>query len=298
MFQLINLTLQSVPFAIAAHVLPSEDGPILLEVGPHSTFPVLEKGLQALGYKVADVRHVFLTHIHLDHAGAAWAFADHGATVYMHPFGRRHMVDPSKLYASAKMIYQDQMETLWGDLRPIPAEQIVTVEHGQTYSVGGRDIIAWHTPGHAVHHVSYQVEKALVAGDVAGIRIGETGMVAPPCPPPDIHVEDWMASIDLVEKLDLDTLYLSHYGPVTNIHQHLADLRAILWDWAAWMYQHYQKGTPPQEVIPLFADYVNQQLERNGVDRATRTVYESSNPSFMSVHGLYRYWRKKLEALA
>ncbi|MEM6320426.1 MAG: MBL fold metallo-hydrolase [Bacteroidota bacterium] len=293
MIKVIRLSLPTIPFAIAAHLIETADGPILLETGPHSTLSSLEKGLEMYGYKMQDIQHVFLTHIHLDHAGAAWAFAEHGATIYMHPFGKKHMVDPSKLYASAKMIYQDKMDMLWGQLNPIPETQIVTVENDDSFEIGGQKIVGWHTPGHAVHHIAYQIGQDLIAGDVAGVKIGDKGMIVPPCPPPDINLEDWMSSIQLIENLDIETIYLSHFGKVTDLVNHLTALKATLWDWANWMLPHYQANTPPQEVIPKFAKYVNQQLLNHSVPEKELIVYESSNPSSMSVFGLYRYWKKR-----
>ena len=294
MINIIGLSLKDVPFAIAAHLIETELGPILLETGPHSTLPILEAGLAIHGYKIADIKHVFLTHIHLDHAGAAWAFAEQGATIYMHPFGKRHMVDPSKLLASAKMIYKEKMETLWGTLKPIPEEQIITVKHGEKFNIGGVEIISWNTPGHAVHHVSFQIGNKLVAGDVAGAKIGEHGMIVPPCPPPDINLEHWMDSINLLESLDLEEVYIAHFGKVTDIVNHFTALKLILWDWANWMLPFYQKGTPPAEIIPLFAAYTKHQLLNFGVAEKDLIIYESSNPTNMSVFGLLRYWKKRL----
>ncbi len=295
MIKIIKLSLEYIPFAIAAHIVETEIGPILVETGPHSTLPVLKAGLAQHGYKMEDIKHVFLTHIHLDHAGAAWAFAEKGATVYMHPFGEKHMADPSKLIASAKMIYKDKMDMLWGTLKPIPAAQIVTVSHGEKFTIGGVEIICWNTPGHAVHHCSFQIGKSLIAGDVAGVKIGENGMVVAPLPPPDINIEHWMNSINLLESLDIDTLYIAHFGKVTNVINHLTALRVLLWDWANWMLPYYQDKTPPAEVVPKFAAYVNQQLIDSGVSKEDMIVYESSNPSNMGVFGLLRYWKKKLE---
>ena len=214
----------------------------------------------------------------------------------MHPFGKKHMVDPSKLIASAKMIYKDQMDTLWGSLKPIPESQIITVKHGEQFKIGSTEIIAWNTPGHAVHHVSYQIGTALVAGDVAGAKIGQSGIVVPPCPPPDINIDHWMESIALLETLGLTEIHISHFGKVTNIVNHLTELKAILWNWANWMLPYYQKGTPPAEVIPLFAKYTQKQLLEANVPKADLPIYEASNPSAMSVFGLLRYWKKKLES--
>ena len=116
MVHIIDLHFQ-MDHTIASFVVETAEGPVVIETGPHSVYPQLVSGLQKLGYQPADVKHVLLTHIHFDHAGAAWAFAEQGATVYVHPRGWKHLQDPTRLYNSAKRIYQDQMETLWGDMQ-------------------------------------------------------------------------------------------------------------------------------------------------------------------------------------
>ena len=170
MTQIIDLHFQNIPQAIAAFLLETDDGPILIETGPYSTFPALEAGLRGLGYSVDDVQHVLLTHIHLDHAGSAWAFAERGATIYVHPVGVQHLSDPSRLMNSARRIYKEEMDTLWGEMRSIPEDQIRAVAHGEEIGVGGRLFQAWHTPGHARHHIAWQVGNELFTGDVAGIK--------------------------------------------------------------------------------------------------------------------------------
>ena len=119
---------------------------MLIETGPHSTFATLEANLSERGYRIADVKHVFITHIHLDHAGAAWAFAEQGATIYLHPFGYKHMKDPSRLIDSASRIYGDQMDRLWGQLKPIDEYRLQVVEHEEIITIGDCEIKAWHTP--------------------------------------------------------------------------------------------------------------------------------------------------------
>jgi len=269
MVHIIDLHFQNTPNANASFLIESSEGPILVETGPHSTLPTLEAGLAKLGYQMEDIQHVFLTHIHLDHAGAAWAFAEKGATIYLHPFGEKHMADPTKL--------------------------LRTATHGEKFVIGDTTLIAWHTPGHARHHIAWQVGKHLVAGDVAGCKIG-TGSIVAPCPPPDINIEDWNNSIDLIETLDLEAVYMSHFGKVTDIQPHFKFLRYILQDWADWIRPHYDKGTDPDKITPEFVAYVRQQLIDNGTPLEELDAYEKANPSYMSVRGLLRYWHKKLNA--
>lgn len=278
--------------AIAAFLVEHRGERVLIETGPHSTLPILEKRLAEHGLRLTDIGHVFLTHIHLDHAGAAWVFAQNGATIYVHPAGQRHLSDPSKLMASAKMIYGDDMERLWGDMNFIAPERLVCPENGQKISIGELDITAWHTPGHAIHHIAWQVENALFTGDVAGVKIGD-GPVLPPCPPPDIQVEDWLKSIDLMRKLDVSSLFLTHFGEITDKTRHLDELENRLHAWANWMKLHFENQTPQAEIVPLFTRFFNDELAEKGVSPANLKKYEAANPPFMSVAGLMRYWFKK-----
>ena len=292
---IIDLHFLGIPQANASYLLETSAGPILIESGPHSTFETLKKGINDLGFKVSDIQHLFLSHIHFDHAGAAWAFAEQGATIYVHPFGAPHLSHPERLVESARRIYKDQMDSLWGAMNPIPKEQIISVKNEEEFTIGDTTMKAWHTPGHAVHHIAWQFGDELMAGDVAGVKInGE--MVVPPCPPPDINIEDWVASINILRSLNLKTIYISHFGKITNIETHLNELEEILWDWANWMKPHFEAGSSVPEIVPLFVEHVKNQMLEKGMSEAAVKQYEASNPSFMSVAGLMRYWKKKTQA--
>jgi glyoxylase-like metal-dependent hydrolase (beta-lactamase superfamily II) len=292
MIQVIDLHFQNYPQTIASFLIESDEGPIILETGPHSTLPMLEKGLRQRGYQLEDVKHVFLTHIHLDHAGAAWAFAKHGAMVYVHPTGAPHLHNPEKLFKSAKRIYGDKMDELWGDLKPIPTKNITVVAHNQVKRVGKVKLKSLHTPGHAVHHIAWQYSDALIAGDVAGIRI-KNGIVVPPCPPPDINLEDWRASIRLIKMKRFREIYLTHFGKVTKVKAHLVELEGRLVNWANWIKPWFENQTPMEEITPEFQRYVSKQLESADIRNETLVQYENANPAWMSVAGLMRYWQKK-----
>ena len=264
----------------------------LIETGPYSVFPRLVKEMGKVGYEVDDIKHVFLTHIHLDHAGAAWAFAQKGTTVYVHPFGYRHLADPSKLMESARRIYRDQMDTLWGSMEAIPETHLKAVEHGNVIPLGNTEITAWHTPGHAVHHIAWQFGGNLFTGDVAGVCI-EGGPPVPPCPPPDINVEDWQKSLALIKNMDIDRLFLTHFGEVTDMERHLNALEQTLLQWANWMLPYFKKGASVEEITPLFMEMAQNELKTAGVNEEMLQRYEAANPTWMSVAGLLRYWRKK-----
>jgi len=289
---IIDLNFFGNTHAVAAFAVETSEGLVLVETGPYSTFPALRKGVEALGYQLEDIKHVLLSHIHLDHAGAAWALAETGAQIYVHPQGIRHLEDPSRLMQSAKMIYQDEMDRLWGDMRAIAPERLRAVEHGESIVIGDTIFKAWHTPGHAVHHIAWQLGDIAFTGDVGGVRI-DGGLVAPPCPPPDIQVEDWQDSIALLNSLNLAAIYLTHFGKITTVATHLSELENRLLSWAAWMKPYYEQQTDPAVVTPLFQAFVHKELSDCGLDAAALARYEVANPSWMSVAGLLRYWKKK-----
>ncbi|MEQ1744647.1 MAG: MBL fold metallo-hydrolase [Saprospiraceae bacterium] len=296
----LDLGFRHLDHTIAAFVLEGPGGLALVETGPYSAFPQMVAALAANGWKPADFRHVFLSHIHFDHAGAAWAFAREGATVHVHPKGLPHLAAPDKLYNSARMIYGDEMDSLWGAMEPIPEAQLRAPEHGEVVEAAGLHFTAWYTPGHAVHHIAWEVsapgdEPVVFTGDVAGVRI-DPRYLAPPCPPPDIHLEDWQASLQLLRDLPAEVLFLTHFGKITAKQTHLDELESRLLTWAAWMKPYAERQTPAAEVVPAFEAYVHAELVAAGVSPENLARYEVANPAFMSVAGLLRYWKKNLTA--
>lgn len=292
MIHILDLNFLNSSHTIAAFLVETSIGPVLIETGPHSTLPQLKQQVEKQGYQLEDIPYVLLSHIHLDHAGAAWALAQNGTTVYVHPAGEKHLLDPSRLMDSARRIYQDKMDVLWGEMHSIPTEKLKTVQHGESLIMGDTVFRAWHTPGHAVHHLAWQVGTEIFTGDVGGVKI-DSGIVVPPCPPPDIHVEDWQTSIRLIESLNPTALYLTHYGKVTNVQEHLEQLERQLLAWANWMKPYAEKNADPTEITPLFQAFAQEQLRQNGItDQAALERYEKANPSWMSVAGLMRYWKK------
>lgn len=277
---------------IASYLIVANGEAALLDTGPYSTFETLKQACEAVGHPIETIKKVFLSHIHFDHAGAAWALAKMGATIYMHPFGEKHLIDPSKLYNSARQIYQDQMDILWGAMEGIAPEQIYVAQHGEKIPLGNTEMIAWFTPGHAVHHIAWQMEKELFTGDVGGCKIG-TGIVVPPCPPPDIDVEAWQNSLNLIRSLDIRRLHLAHFGQITQVKKHIDQLERRLLRWAKWMRPRYEKGLSAQEITPLFQAFTDKELARYGIVGEHKAQYDSANPAFMSVMGLMRYWHKR-----
>ncbi|MBK8966020.1 MAG: MBL fold metallo-hydrolase [Lewinellaceae bacterium] len=299
----LDLGFKNLDHTIAAFVLEGPSGLVLVETGPYSTFPNLEKALEAKGWSPASISHVFVSHIHFDHAGAAWAMARRGARIYVHPRGLPHLASPERLYNSARMIYGDAMDTLWGAMESIPESQLFAPAHGETIDAGGLQFTAWFTPGHAVHHIAWEAAlpgspadtHVLFTGDVAGVRI-DAQRVVPPCPPPDINIEDWLASIQLLRELPVPTLYLTHFGKITNKAEHLNDLANRLVAWANWMKPYAENQIPTEEIVPAFENFVRKELESAGISGVELERYEAANPAYMSVAGLLRYWNKKQSA--
>ncbi len=296
----LDLQFLGIEKSIAVFVLESTHGLALVECGPASTLPRLQKAFAEKRWKMSDIQHVFLSHIHFDHAGAAWAFAEQGAKIYVHPKGLPHLAQPEKLYNSARMIYGDAMDRLWGEMRPIPENQLYAPENGEIIEAVGLRFTARYTPGHAVHHIAWEVnnsllpgENVLFTGDVAGVRMGG-GPVMPPCPPPDIQVEDWLASIQLMRNLPSERFFLTHFGEISDKITHLDALEKRLLTWADWMRPYADANTATESIVPAFQAFVNTELMAAGVAKEDLARYEAANPAFMSVAGLMRYWKKKL----
>jgi glyoxylase-like metal-dependent hydrolase (beta-lactamase superfamily II) len=276
---------------VASFLVEMDNALALVETGPHSTFPLLKQKIEAKGFKIEDIKHVFLSHIHFDHAGAAWCFAPH-ATIYVHPVGEKHLTDPSKLYTSAQQIYGDKMEFLWGKMEGIAPEKLHATQHGEVIKVGDKRVTAWHTPGHASHHIAWQIDDILFTGDVGGVKIGN-GIVVPPCPPPDIDIEAWQNSIALIKSLKVNVLYLTHFGKVTEVEDCLNQLESRLLSYSAWIKPHFEAGKTVEEVTPLYQAMVKTDMAEHGITGSFYERYEAANPSGMSVAGLMRYWKKK-----
>jgi glyoxylase-like metal-dependent hydrolase (beta-lactamase superfamily II) len=253
---------------------------VLVDPGPESSLPTL---LAALGGE--NPRALLLTHIHLDHAAATGAMVQRwpDLEVYVHERGAPHLIDPSKLLASAGRLYGDQLEYLWGKILPVPAANVTALAGGETV-LGMR--VAY-TPGHASHHVSYLHEDSGTAfvGDVAACRIPGADLVVPPTPPPDIDVELWEESIAVLEGWAPERLALTHFGPIDEPAEHLATVRARLREEAELVRRM------PEDAYE--ADF--QRRVAAAVDPDVAPVVLQAVPSAYQWSGLDRYWRKKAE---
>jgi glyoxylase-like metal-dependent hydrolase (beta-lactamase superfamily II) len=262
---------------ICAHELNG----LIVDPGPESC---LETLLEALGGE--EPRALLLTHIHLDHAGASGAlvrrFPD--LPVYVHERGAPHLIDPAKLMQSAAQLYGDDMDRLWGEMVPVPEENIRALSGGET--VEGLEVE--YTPGHASHHVTYFDEDAgdAYVGDVGGVRIPPSGFVMSPTPPPDIDLEKWNASLDLVESRNPERLRLTHFGAVTDVADHIEQMRGRL---AAWGEVAKSAG------LERFVEVIEAETRASAGDDDTAASFFQAAPPGQLYLGLERYWSKKAE---
>jgi len=273
--RVIDLNFGAAPHAIGVYLVDTDDGPALFDCGPSSTLDTLEAGLAANGLAVTDVKHLLLSHIHLDHAGAAGSLVRRSPklTVWVSPIGRPHLIDPSRLERSARRLYGDMFDPLWGELAPVPAESV---------RVADGDVLGWDafpTPGHASHHVSYLRGGTLLAGDAAGVRMPGSSYVLPVCPPPDITVEGWHETIAEIRRRRPDRLALIHFGVHEDVESHLDRLDEELDRWA----ERVGGGMSEQEFVAT--------ARADAGDEAD--FYDRVAPLWQSYLGMKRYWDSK-----
>lgn len=276
---LIDLQHLGLECCVACYLLETDDGPALADCGPTSTLEALRSGLAKAGLEVGDLRHLLLTHIHLDHAGAAGALVHENRelTVHVSAIGAPHLADPARLEASARRLYGAAFDEMWGALVPVPERNIRRV----TESAAG--LACFPTPGHASHHVSYlHDDGTLYAGDAAGVRVAPDPFVFAPSAPPEIDLPLWEQTIDELERRQLRRLAIAHFGVFDDVEDHLERLRETMLRWAGWV------GDGASE--PEFAARAEADIHASGssVER-----YQAAAPLSHSYAGLDRYWRKR-----
>ena len=257
---------------IGCYLLDLPAGPALFDCGPASCVPQLKEGLRERGLELTDLRHLLLSHIHLDHAGAAGVLVrEHPALqVHVSEIGAPHLIDPERLERSARRLYLDQFERLWGELAPVPEQNVHIV---------GSEVLGlecFPTPGHASHHVCYlDADGTLYAGDATGVRIQPSSFVLPPTPPPEFDLEQWITTLDEIERRHPKRLALIHFGVAEDIESHLAELHERLTAWTALV----RDGATEDEFVASAAAQLG----------AERETYENAMPFWQSYAGLKRY---------
>ena len=291
-----DLCFLSVPGVIATAVLHGPGGVALVDPGPSSSLPTLRAELARAGMSVADVRAVLLTHIHLDHAGGVGTLAQENAEmrVYVHEKGAAHLIDPSKLVASATRLWGDDMDRLWGECRPVPADRLIVLSGDERIEAGGRVLDVAYTPGHASHHVSYFGADSGVAfvGDAAGVRPHAGSMIVPPTPPPDIDLEAWRLSLARIGRWRAETLFVTHFGPYTAAGAHLTEMADQLERMSGLVRASLAKEGTDEDRERWFADDLRHDLLRHETESDAQ-AYEVAGRFDLNWRGLARYWRKK-----
>lgn len=284
---------------IASFLLLGESGPAaLVETGPTTCLGPLQRGLQEHGVSPGDVRDVFLTHVHLDHAGAAGNLSEllPNATFYVHEVGYPHVVDPSRLVGSATRIYGDRMEELWGEVRPVPEDRLVALKGGEEIEAAGGLLAAHDTPGHAYHHLAFlePVSGSLFAGDVAGIRLQGQSYVRPPTVPPEFDAEAWKGSIEKIRGLEPRVVLPTHFGPFEDVPRHLAELEQRLADWLLFVEERIDRGMESVEEITEELEAASEaDLLREGAPPDLSERYQLAGNLNMLVSGMVRYVTKR-----
>jgi glyoxylase-like metal-dependent hydrolase (beta-lactamase superfamily II) len=274
----IDLRHQGAERVVGCYLVETSDGLALNDCGPSTCVAKLEEGLGRRGLALTDISHLLLSHIHLDHAGAAGVLVRKhpGLQVHVSEVGAPHLIDPSRLEKSARRLYGEAFDELWGELAPVPEENVRILED----ELLGLQVFA--SPGHANHNACYlSPDGTLYAGDAAGVRIQPDHYVCPPTPPPEFDLGAWLNTLDEIERRKPTRLALIHFGVVNDPERHLEQLRRRLRDWAA-------DETPETEWIA--------RREREWAEESSHPgAYERAMPLWQSYAGLRRYWDKLAE---
>jgi len=291
----LDLNFRGLTHNTAAYLVQGPHGALLIESGPRSTLETLLAALAAHGVEPQSIRDVLVTHIHLDHSGAAGWWAQQGARIHVHPKGARHLVDPAKLIASAERIYGDRMLDLWGEILPIDAQLVLPCEDHAVLQLAGLEIEVLATPGHASHHNAYRIGQLLFCGDVAGVRTPGTALQSLPAPPPEFDVEAWQVSLARLMQMDLQCLYLTHFGAITDVRAHLEQLASLVISAADFVRGRLTAGIGREALLAEYIAWNRERALATGLEDEDWQRFEAANPIYMSVDGITRYWTKKWE---
>ena len=294
---LIDHRFQGVPGTIASYLLTGDDDLTLIETGPATTTEALLAGVRAAGFDPEQITRLIVTHIHLDHAGAAGSLIERlpRARLFVHRVGAPHMIDPSKLIASATRIFQGDMDRLWGEILPVPEERVVVLDDESALRVGRRVLRALYTPGHASHHLAFHdaESRVIFTGDVAGARLNEAEYLRPPTLPPEVDLTLWRESIARLRRLRAHRLYLTHGGAFGDPDRHFDLLLSRLFFLAGWT----EASLAVEQDTEVLATQLRQ---REGREITAITgkedlveAYELVAGSRMSIDGLARYLKNR-----
>src|SRR5256886_8774625 len=287
------------PRSIAAGLLESDGHRAIVDPGPGSTLETLRQTLQARGIGVGDLNAILLTHIHLDHAGASGALVRENPklAVYVHKNGAQHMIDPSKLLASAQRLWPNNLQRLFGETFPVPAENLRVLEGGETLTLGSRQVEVVYTPGHASHHVSYfdKTENVAFVGDTTGVRIEGNSFAMPATPPPDIDLGIWDTSFAAILERKPARLFLTHFGFSDNPSEHILLFRERLHRWAALAAEILRTAASDPAAMDAFMSATYAEVSQH-LPAGEAEHYAFSAGLNLSFLGLARYLRNFFQA--
>jgi glyoxylase-like metal-dependent hydrolase (beta-lactamase superfamily II) len=288
----LDLKFQNTPNTIASYLVESDSGLALIETGPGSTLPQLRHEIATLGFREEDIKHVFVTHIHLDHAGAAGWWAQQGAQVFCHPSAARHLVEPSRLIESARRVYLDQMDHLWGEMLPAPEARVTALGDGESVSLGSIKVTAWDTPGHARHHHAFIIGEACFTGDVAGARLQASPYLSVTSAPPQFEPPAYLNSLDRLIQAGFQRLYLTHFGEVTDAQFHLTNYRQRIQDVYQKVRDWVAEGANAEEIQKRYHDSERAIATAAGVSEEQWQLFQMANGTKMSADGIRLYVEK------
>ncbi len=286
----LDLNFQGIPRTIASYLIPHPHGAILVESGPGSTQAELVSALDKFGFSAHDITDVLLTHIHLDHAGAAGWLAQQGAQIYVHKVGAPHLLNPEKLIMSATRIYGDLMDALWGVFLPVPEEKLIILDDDDEVEIENLIFRAIDTPGHAIHHLAYIFEDICFSGDVGGVRLPGPPFLRLPTPPPDFHIESWRESIRKLKSVDFSRIAPTHFGIYADASWHLNSLEQTLTDVEQWMESILPQISNREALREPFSEWEYARCQAAGLDADMLHAYSLAMPLGMGADGIWRYW--------
>ncbi len=296
---IIDHHFQGVPGVIASYLLTGSEGLTLIETGATTTVETLLAGVREAGFDPNEITQLAVTHIHLDHAGSVGVLMRRfpKARLLVHPVGAPHLIDPTKLMASATRIYGDRMEELWGEVAPAPADRVDILEDGAKINAGNRELIARFTPGHAMHHIAYHHPDTgvIFTGDVGGVRLDNAAYVRPPTVPPELDLILWRESIQHLRELNPTRFYLTHFGGFGDISWHLDDLLSRLFFWSGWADARLAVERDTKVVTAELRGRGDAEIVAATGGNDLVMPYEVATSYQMTVDGMARYFRKRRE---
>jgi glyoxylase-like metal-dependent hydrolase (beta-lactamase superfamily II) len=299
---LIDQQFLGVRGVIGSYLLSNEDNDdlVLIETGPTPTLENVLAGIRSIGFDPEAIRTVIVTHIHLDHAGAAGHLIKKlpNANILVHPNGAEHLIDPSRLLKSAGRIYGDDMDRLWGEVLPVPEDRVQIVHDREMIEAAGRTLKAISTPGHAGHHHAwFDPERGdLFTGDAAAVRLERVPYVRPPTVPPEFDLELWRQSVSTMRALQPRKLHLTHFGSFDDPDWHFDDLLCRLHYWYGWVTARLQQEADEETLVRELQEFGDRELIEITGSEALVQPYELATAYYMTIQGMSRYQRRKNKA--